>query len=109
MNEHQSALLRIINQAFEMEKKMQKQEALQPLQRNLERMLLAIEEMGYRLHNPAGEQYDEQRTDYEVNISGDANNKLYITEVLKPAVYLIEQNKPFLVQKAVVIADNRKA
>ncbi len=92
-----------------MDKKMQKQEALQPLQRNLERMLLAIEEMGYRMHNPAGEKYDELRTDYEVNISGNAKDQLFITEVLKPAVYFIEQNKPFLVQKAVVIADNRKA
>lgn len=106
MNDVQS-WLRIINQVFEIEKKSGKNESLQLIERNMNRISEAFQDMGLRIHNPAGEPYDDQRTDYEASIAGDPSKKLFITDVLKPAVYFIENNKPSLLQKAVVIADNK--
>jgi hypothetical protein len=100
-------MLRLINQLFEAEKKSARNEALQPIQRNLERMHAAVEELGYRIINPQGETYNELRTDCECSIAGDAGRTLYIIEVLKPAVYEEREGKRALVQKAVVIADNK--
>ena len=101
-----SQILRIINQLFEAEKKAARAEAMQSVRKNLERIRVAIEEMGYRIVNPMGEAYDEGRTDCECSIAGDASGSLYITEVLKPAVYEENASGRSLVQKAVVIADN---
>ena len=100
-------LLRLINQLFEAEKKAARNTALQPLQKNLERMHAAVEEMGLRIYNPAGEPYNELRTDCECSIAGDTARSLYITEVLKPAVYKEAGSDRKLIQKAVVIADNK--
>jgi hypothetical protein len=100
-------LLRLINQLFEAEKKAARNTALQPIQKNLERMRAAVEEMGLRIYNPAGEAYNELRTDCECSIAGDTSRTLYITEVVKPVVYREEGSNRKLIQKAVVIADNR--
>ena len=101
-------ILRIINQLFEAEKKASRTETMQPIQKNLERIRAAVEDLGYRIVNPTGELYHEGRTDCECSIAGDVSRPLYIAEVLKPAVY---EDKPpagrSLIQKAVVIADNR--
>jgi hypothetical protein len=105
--EHQPQLLRLINQLFEAEKKAARQESLQPVRKNLERMRQAIEEMGLRIHNPAGERYDELRTDCEASVAGNPGKALFITEVLKPVVYTVKDGQPSLLQKGVVIADNQ--
>ena len=107
MMDHQPQLLRLINQLFEAEKKIARSEALQPVQKNMERMHAALEEMGLRIINPQGEAYNELRTDCECSIAGDAARTLYITEVLKPAVYEEADGRRKLIQKAVVIADNK--
>jgi phosphoglycerate-specific signal transduction histidine kinase len=99
-------ILRLINQLFEAEKKAARNDAMQPLQKHLERMHAAIEEMGYRIHDPLGEEYTELRTDCRGNVAGDASRSLHITEVLKPAVYEETAGERRLIQKALVIADN---
>ncbi len=101
-------MLRLINQLFEAEKKVARSEALLPVQRHLERMRSAVEEIGFRMHNPIGEVYSESRTDCECSIAGDVSRTLYITEVLKPVVYEEDGGRRSLVQKAVVIADNKR-
>ena len=107
MNTFTPALARLINQLFEAEKKASKNEALQPVQKNLERMKAAIGELGWRIHNPVGELYNESRTDCEASIAGNVARPLVITDVLKPIVFQIADGKPLLVQKGVVIADNQ--
>lgn len=100
------SILRLINQLFDAEKKLTRNEALRPLQKNLERMRSALEEMGYRIVNPQGEAYNELRTDCDCSIAGDTGKPLFITDVLKPAIYEEAGGQRTLVQKAVVIADN---
>lgn len=107
MDAQHTALIRIINQVFEIEKKIRKNEQLQPVEKNIARIQQAFEDMDLRIHNPAGERYHEQRTDCEASIDGDAGKDLYITDVLKPIVFLVKDNVPTLIQKAVVIAGNK--
>ncbi len=99
-------LLRVINQLFEAEKKASRGAEFASIQKNLERMHVAIEEMGLLILNPQGEEYHESRTDCECSIAGDPGKKLFIKEVLKPVIYGQIGEHRYLVQKAVVIADN---
>jgi hypothetical protein len=107
LDPQQTQLVRIVNQVFEIEKKMQKNDQLQPVQKNIARIQQAFEEMNLRVHNPIGERYHEQRTDCEASIAGNAAKDLFITDVLKPQIFLVKDNVPTLIQKAVVIADNK--
>lgn len=100
-------LLRLINQLFEAEKKAARLDGASGLQKNLERMRGALEEMDLVIVNPLGEAYNESRTDCECSIAGDASKPLFITDVLKPAVYESIGGSRTLAQKAVVIAGNR--
>ena len=99
-------LLRVINQLFEAEKKAARIEGAAGLQKNLERMRGALEEIGFVIVNPQGEAYNESRTDCECSIAGDISKPLFIGDVLKPAVYLNENGARSLIQKAIVIASN---
>ncbi len=99
-------LLRLINQLFEAEKKAARLDGAAALQKNLERMRGALEEMELIIVNPQGEAYNESRTDCECSIAGDVSKPLFITDVLKPAVYQKDGERRSLVQKAVVIAGN---
>lgn len=99
-------LLRLINQLFEAEKKAARIDGAAALQKNLERMRGAVEEMGYTIVNPLGEPYRESRTDCDCSIAGDASKPLFISDVLKPAIYRTENGTRSLVQQAVVIASN---
>lgn len=103
---HTPELLRLINQLFEAEKKAARLDGAAGLQKNLERMRGALEEMGFLILNPQGEAYNEARTDCECSIAGDASKPLFISDVLKPVVYLSANGSRALVQKAVVIAAN---
>jgi hypothetical protein len=103
----QTQLLRLINQLFEAEKKAARIDGTAALQKNLERMRGALEDMGFIIVNPLGNAYNESRTDCECSIAGDASKPLFISDVLKPAVYETSNDGRSLVQKAVVIAENR--
>lgn len=104
----QPEIIRVLNQVFEIEKKTRKNEGSGPnIQRNITRIHEAFEELGLRLYNPEGEKYSELRTDCEASIAGNTSKELFITDVLKPAILHIKDGHPTLLQKAVVIADNK--
>lgn len=99
--------LNIINQFFEIEKKLSSGPAgLGSLDRNFERIKRFFEEMGYQIHNPAGEAYSETRTDCEASIAGDSVENLRIKEVIKPVVIFLQHGQPSIVQKGVVIVES---
>jgi hypothetical protein len=95
--------LKLLNQLFELEKKIQKSADSSTLSRPIDRMKETFEEMGYRLHNPQGEPYNETRTDVEANIVGTATNGLVITDVIKPIVYYKDAERSTMLQKGIVI------
>ena len=97
-------LINIINQIFDIEKKLAAGSAAN-LQRNVDRMKAELAEMGYAWHDPLLEKWDETRTDCEAGISGTLKSKMLITEVLKPIVHYTENGGKKLVQKAVVVVE----
>ncbi len=103
-----TAVIKIINQVFEIEKKAADRPEMASLQRNIDRIKTALEEMDLQYHNPAGEKYNETRTDCEANIVGELNNNMIITDVVKPLVFELVNGQPVIIQKAVVLVENRK-
>jgi hypothetical protein len=95
--------LRLLNQFFELEKKILKSSDSAGLQRPLDRMKDVFLDMGYQIHNPLGEPYSETRTDVEASVLGDAASNLKVVEVIKPIVYQKEEGRNVLLQKGVVL------
>lgn len=95
----------LINQVFDMERKVARITERNSLGRNLERMKNKFSELGFEILNPMGEPYNETRTDCEANIAGDSSENLVITDVIKPIIRLRDGAASFIVQKAVVIAE----
>jgi hypothetical protein len=99
--------LMILNQLFDMEKKVSGNEAMGKLQRNIDRIKGYYEEMGLTYANPMGEKFNETRTDCEASIVGEQTDNLVITEVIKPIIYIKEHGQPYITQKGVVIVEGR--
>lgn len=99
--------LKIINQFFEIEKKLAALSGAESAQRNVERIKSYFEEMGYQIHNPIGESYSETRTDCEASIAGASAENLYINEVIKPIVRYLQEGQPQIIQKGIVITRSR--
>ncbi len=96
-------MLTLINQLFEIDKKC-KENSLDVLRRNIDRMYHEFEQKGYKIVNPIGARYDERDTSIEANII-DTKNGNNITKVLKPTVYFSENGQTQLIQKAIVIVE----
>lgn len=96
-------IITIINQVFEIEKKLGANGS--PIQRNLDRIKAELSDMGYDYHNPLHEKWDETRTDCEANITGTLKTKMMITEVIKPVVHVKESGGKKIIQKAIVVVE----
>jgi hypothetical protein len=105
--DHSKDHLRIINQLFEVDKKIRSIHGAEGVLRNLERIKNYFEEMGYHIYNPLGEPYSETRTDCEASIAGTSTENLYIQEVIKPIVHQVQQGESRIIQKGIVIAASR--
>jgi uncharacterized protein YajQ (UPF0234 family) len=92
----------IINQLFEIEKKATEQ-YLDIFERNLNRIQHELEELGYKIINPIGNQYDERDASIEANILNPSAKK--ITKVLKPVIYKMQNDNYVLLQKGIVIVE----
>ncbi len=95
--------IQIINQLFDLEKKLSLLPDNNSLIRHVHRIKRSLAEMGYTWHNPAGEAYDETRTDCEASIAGEGWDDLYIQEVIKPIIWKEDYEVKRIVQRAVVI------
>jgi hypothetical protein len=96
-------IINIINQVFEMEKKLGS--ATPNLQRHIDRIKAELGEMGYVYHSPLREVWSETRTDCEASVTGVLKNKMVISEVVKPVVHYNESGTRKLVQKAIVVVE----
>jgi hypothetical protein len=108
MNREEELWIRMCNLLFEMEQKWVTKSGDKAIVRLHRRMMQTLDEAGYYVHNPLGEDYDETRTDVEASIcrddSGDA--KMCIRTVMKPVVYRKSENDALLlVQRGVVIVN----
>lgn len=103
--------LDMINQIFEIEKKIGKIEEPNSIKRNLRRLKDLLENLqegiGFTYHNPIDEHYDDTRLDCDANIAGEGTENLVITEVIKPIIRVKQGGITQIVQKAVVIAQSQ--
>jgi hypothetical protein len=97
--------LNVVNQVFELQQKLASSAESANCERNFSRLFNLFEEEGLIIQNPFGEFYSESRTDCEASIIGEPAEKMKISKVLKPAIYLKENGSIQLVQKAVVIVE----
>ena len=110
------AYLDIINQIFEIEKKIAVLQENNSIQRNINKLKDILENdlsstsgeaAGFVYHNPLGESYNETRTDCEASIAGISTDNLTITEVIKPIIRYKSGGLNKLVQKGIVIAESK--
>lgn len=99
--------LYLINQVFDMERKVDRLSEKNSLSRNIDRIKSKFSELGLEVFNPMGEPYNETRTDCEANIAGESSEGLVITDVIKPIVRLRSGGASLIVQKAVVIVEEK--
>jgi hypothetical protein len=97
----------LINQLFEMQQKLAQNGLADQYSRNFNRLYNVFEEEGYMVQDPIGETYSETRTDYEASITGKSGSSMKITRTIKPIVYQKSSNGIQLMQKGVVIAENK--
>ncbi len=103
------ALVEIVNQLHDMERKITKIQESNSLHRNFSRIKEVLEQKldvsggGLLWLNPLGEAYDVTRTDCEANLVGSSAENLVITDVIKPIIYLKKDNQSTLVQRGVVV------
>lgn len=103
--------LDILNQLFEIEKKLNKIEEQNSITRNLNRIKELFEtvfKIGFVVHNPMGEPYNETRIDLDANIAGEGVENLVVVEVIKPIIRLKQSGFNQLVQKGIVIVESDK-
>lgn len=109
--------LDIINQIFEIERKVEKLQETNSIQRNVTKLKEILEsqmtplfsnEAGFIYENPLGQKYDETRTDCNASIAGENTENLVITEVIKPIIRLKQNDITRIVQKAVVVVQSQE-
>jgi hypothetical protein len=100
----------VLNQAFELERKLAKVEDAGRFCRPLEKLKEAFDsdEAQFVIENPINQKYDITRTDVEATITGTEHEGLVITEVLKPIIKLTCNGISRIIQKGVVIASASK-
>ena len=120
------SVLIVLNQIYQVEKKLTKLPEASDLRRNIERMKDAFEEdglpvfdgggrpcfLGLTYEDPMGQTFKETRTDLEATIAGSSTENLVVVEVIKPIIRATfkggEAGSSKIVQKGIVIVESRK-
>jgi len=102
----------ILDQVFEIEKKLASIEQSNSISRNINRLkelMAAInDDAGLSYEVPLGEAFNETRNDVEASISGDSAENLVITEVIKPIIRYRKGGIALIARKGVVIVQSAK-
>jgi hypothetical protein len=105
ISEPERRLLTMLNQVFEIEKKLSLHGDPNNLGRNVNRSKDAMEELSFFYENPIGEDFQETRTDLEATISGKGTEGLKIVEVIKPIIRCGRRDLSRIVQKGIVVVE----
>ncbi len=108
--------LDLIDQLFELERKVETLNESNTMSRNINRMKDIFAnfsstgsdvEAGLTYHNPLDEPYNETRTDLEVSIAGSSTENLLVTEVIKPIIRYRQGGLTAIVRKGIVVVESR--
>ena len=97
-------MIDLINQIFEIDQK-SKKNGYAAIDRNLNRVMHHLVELGYEMENPHGKVYKITDTAVEANISEQVSDNPTITKVVKPIIYFTENGIKKLVQKGIVFVE----
>jgi len=99
----------MLNQLFEVEKKLSATETSDPSNclRNIAKIKDALEEQGLFYEDPTGQSFKETRTDLEATISGTGTDNLRVVEVIKPIIREGKRDLSRVSQKGIVIVESQ--
>jgi hypothetical protein len=106
------AYIDLLDQVFEIEKKLENINEPNSLYRNVNRIKEIFENLmqdgGLIYQNPLGEKFNETRTDLEASIAGSSADNLVVTEVIKPIIRLrTNSGVTTIVRKGVVVVESK--
>ena len=120
------SVLIVLNQIYQVEKKLTKLPEASDLRRNIDKMKDAFAgdglpvfdgggrpcSIGLTYEDPMGQPFKETRTDLEATIAGSSTENLVVVEVIKPIIRATlkggEAGSSKIVQKGIVIVESRK-
>jgi hypothetical protein len=94
-------VIELLNQLFEIEKKT-RQNGIDRIDRNIERLKWLFEQEGYSYKDPTGETYNETRMDCQATILSE-QEPFVIQDTIKPIIYQTTDGQTMIVQQARVI------
>ena len=98
----------LLNNLYEVEKKLTMHSDSGYINRNIEKMKDALAELGFFYEDPMGQTYKETRTDLDASISGSSTECLIVVEVIKPIVRYGDANFTRVVQKGIVVVESKE-
>ena len=101
-------LMTVMNNLYEIERKLSAHGDLGNAARNVERIKEAIAVAGLFYEDPLGQPFKETRTDLEASISGTTTENLVVAEVIKPIIRCGSRELSRVVQKGIVVVEGRK-
>lgn len=99
-------LIVVINNLFEIEKKISMHGDVANLQRNVTKIREAIEDQGLTFEDPQGQPFNQTRADLEATISGEGTEDLYVIDVIKPIIRVNISGISQVVQKGIVVVES---
>ena len=101
-------ILGLLNNLFELEKKIGMGSEHSNLNRNVDRMKELLAEQKVFFENPIGESFSETRTDLEATITGAGTDDLRVIDVIKPIIRVGDRAFSRVVQKGIVVVESRR-
>lgn len=99
--------LNLLNNLYEIEKKLDLHGDPSNALRNVEKIKELLEEQGFKYEDPMGQKFNETRSDLEATISGAGTEDLIVVEVIKPIVRAEQGGFSQVVQKGIVIVESK--
>lgn len=99
--------LTLLNNLYEIERKLAVHGDAGNASRNVEKMKDAFAGEGLFYEDPMGQPYKETRTDLDASISGSSTENLQVVEVIKPIVRAGQQEYSRVVQRGIVIVQSK--
>jgi hypothetical protein len=100
-------LLQLLNNLFEIERKLIIQGDPANALRNVGRIKEALEQEGLFYEDPMGQDFAETRTDVEASITGSSTDNLKIVEVIKPIIRAGVPSNSLVIQKGIVVVQTK--
>ncbi len=96
----------LLNNLYEIERKLVLHGDPGNAGRNIEKMRDALSSEGLFYEDPHGQPFKETRTDLEATISGGKTENLVVTEVIKPIIRVGKEQFSKVVQKGIVVVQS---